>query len=244
MSRFFQDSRYAFRTFLRGRFVTVLAVLAFALGIGVTTAVFSIFSGILLTPLPYPNGDELVIVYDTQPALPTAPASFPRYHDWKDRNTVFAAIGGSTQASFVMTGVGEPELVAGIATTASLGDVLGVSPALGRWYTEQEDTPNGPKVVVLNHDRTGRAGSSPTAVSSRLCGRPLADRRRPLRPVAARPHADARAGQRRSRRRYANRQQRWIDIWKRPGGRGDRRGIRAAGWLRAPRQEPDHAAAA
>ena len=169
MSRLFQDSRYAFRTFLRGRFVTVLAVLAFALGIGVTTAVFSIFSGILLTPLPYPNGDELVIVYDTQPALSTAPASFPKYQDWKDRNTVFAAIGGSTQASFVMTGVGEPELVAGIATTASLGDVLGVRLALGRWYAEQEDTPNGPKVVVLNHEYwTGRFGSDRGVVGRRI----------------------------------------------------------------------------
>jgi len=129
MSRLIQDSRYAFRAFLRGRFVTVLAVLAFALGIGVTTAVFSIFAGILLTPLPYPNGHELVIVYDTQPALATAPASFPKYHDWKERNSVFAAIGGSSPASFVMTGNGEPELVAGIATTASLADVLDVRPA-------------------------------------------------------------------------------------------------------------------
>lgn len=61
-----RDVHYAFRTFIRGRSVTVLAVLAFALGIGVTTAVFSIFNAVLLRPLDYPDPDELVVVYDTQ----------------------------------------------------------------------------------------------------------------------------------------------------------------------------------
>jgi len=151
MGRMLQDFRFALRTFLRGRSVTVLSVLAFALGIGVTSAVFSIFNAVLLNPLPYPDPDELVVVYDTQPALTTAPASFPKYHDWKSRNQVFAAIGGSTQASFVLTGSGDPERVAGMATTASLADVLRVPPAIGRWYTEQEDQPGGPKVVVLSY---------------------------------------------------------------------------------------------
>ena len=64
---------------MRGRATTVFAVLAFALGIGVTTAVFSLFYGVLLKPLPYPNPDELVMVYDTQPACPTCPASFEKY---------------------------------------------------------------------------------------------------------------------------------------------------------------------
>ena len=151
MGRFTQDLRFALRTFLRGRSVTVLSVLAFALGIGVTTAVFSIFNAVLLNPLPYPDPDELVVVYDTQPALATAPASFPKYHDWKSRNQVFAAIGGSTQASFVLTGSGDPERVAGMSTTASLAEVLRVQPVLGRWYSEQEDQPGGPKVVVLSY---------------------------------------------------------------------------------------------
>jgi putative ABC transport system permease protein len=151
MRRFTQDFRFALRTFLRGRSVTVLSVLAFALGIGVTTAVFSIFNAVLLNPLPYPDPDELVVVYDTQPALATAPASFPKYHDWKSRNQVFEAIGGSTQASFVLTGSGDPERVAGMSTTASLAEVLRVQPVLGRWYSEQEDQSGGPKVVVLSY---------------------------------------------------------------------------------------------
>ena len=124
-------------------------MLAFALGIGVTTAVFSIFNSVLLAPLPYPDPDALVMVFDTQPACATCPASFPKYHDWKSRNQVFAAMGGSTEASFVLTGSGDPEQVRGVYTTASLMDVFRVQPVIGRWYTEQEDQPGAGKVVVL-----------------------------------------------------------------------------------------------
>ena len=151
MSRLLHDLRLAVRTLARARFVSGLAILAFALGIGVTTAVFSIFNGVLLEALPYPDPDRLVVVNDTQPACATCPASLPKYHDWKTRNQVFAAIGGSTQATLVMTGHGEPANVAGMSTTASLADVFGVRPSLGRWYTEDEDQPGGPKVVVLTH---------------------------------------------------------------------------------------------
>ena len=73
MARLLQDFRFAFRTFVRGRSVSLLAVLAFALGIGVTTAVFSIFNSVLLKPLPFPDPEQLVVVYDTQPACATCP---------------------------------------------------------------------------------------------------------------------------------------------------------------------------
>src|SRR4051812_40271217 len=134
-----QELRFAVRAAVRAKSVSILAILAFALGIGVTTAVFSIFSGVLLAPLPFPNPDQLVAVYGTQPACATCPASFPKYYDWKTRNRVFSAMGGSTPASFVMTGRGAAEQVGGLATTASLIDVFKVPPQLGRWYTEQED---------------------------------------------------------------------------------------------------------
>jgi predicted permease len=151
MGRTGQDLRYAVRTAIRTKSIAILAIVAFALGIGVTTAVFSIFNGVLLAPLPFPEPEQLVAVFDTQPACTSCPASYPKYHDWKTRNQVFAAIGGSTQAAYVMTGLGAAEQVSGLATTASLSDVFRVSPQLGRWYSEQEDQPGGPKVVVLAH---------------------------------------------------------------------------------------------
>src|SRR6187455_1504722 len=124
MGRLGQEVRHAARTAFRTPSVAILAVLAFALGIGVTTAVFSIFNGVLLQPLPFPDPDRLVMVYDTQPACASCPASFPKYNDWRDRNQVFAAIGGSTGGGFVLTGSGDPMRVRSALTTASLVDVF------------------------------------------------------------------------------------------------------------------------
>lgn len=81
MARLMVDLKVAARSVVRARFVSALAALAFALGIGVTTAVFSIFNGVLLTPLPFPAPEQIVFVYDTQPACATCPASFPKFHD-------------------------------------------------------------------------------------------------------------------------------------------------------------------
>lgn len=176
MSRLMLDLKVAARSVVRARFVSALAVLAFALGIGVTTAVFSIFNGVLLAPLPFPSPEQIVIVYDTQPACATCPASFPKYHDWRERNQVFSAIGGSQQTSAVMTGNGDPIRVPGVATTASFVDVFGVLPHIGRWYTEEEARPDGPKVVVLAHDLwTERFGRDPTVIGRKviLSGEPV-----------------------------------------------------------------------
>src|SRR5215471_14663802 len=149
MGRLAQDFRYAVRTATRTTSVSILAILAFALGIGVTTAVFSIFNSVLLAPLPFPDPDQIVAVYGTQPACATCPASYPKYIDWKTRNQVFSAMGGVTDAQFVMSGQGSAEKLAGAAVTASLNDVFRAQPQAGRWFTEQEDRFGGPKLAVL-----------------------------------------------------------------------------------------------
>jgi putative ABC transport system permease protein len=151
MTKLGNDVRQAMRVAMHQKSVTAMAIVAFALGIGVTTAVFSIFNGVLLAPFPFPDPEQIVAVFDTQPACATCPASFPKYHDWKDRNRVFSAIGGSTQTFFVMTTTGQPEQLIGASTTASLNDVFRVRPRLGRWYSPEEDRPGAPKVVVLSH---------------------------------------------------------------------------------------------
>src|SRR5262249_13696182 len=169
MSRLVLDFKVATRSVVRARFVSALAIVAFALGIGVTTAVFSIFNGVLLTALPFPDPGQIVFVYDTHPSAATCPASFPKYHDWKERNQVFSAIGGSMNNANVMTGVGEPMRVQGVATTASLVDVFGVRPQLGRWFSADEDRPGGPKVVVLAHDFwTERFGRDPQVIGRKV----------------------------------------------------------------------------
>ncbi|HKV98978.1 MAG TPA: ABC transporter permease [Vicinamibacterales bacterium] len=149
MSRFLSDAKSAWRVMSRGRATTVFAVLAFALGTGITTAVFSLFYGVLIKPLPYPNPDELVVVYDTQPACSTCPASFEKYTEWRQRNQVFQAMGGSFNPLVVVTGLGDPERVQAVRATFTLLDVFQVHPEAGRWFTEAEDQLNGPNVVVL-----------------------------------------------------------------------------------------------
>jgi putative ABC transport system permease protein len=169
MHKLANDCRSAFRSLVRARSVTVFAVLAFALGIGITTAVFSLFYGVILKPLPFPEPDRLVVVYDTQPACATCPASFEKYSDWRQRNQVFAVIGGSQAQQAVVTEPGEPERISIVRTTASLADVFGLGPQLGRWYTEAEDQPGGPKVAVLSDAYWRRHfGASNTALGTRL----------------------------------------------------------------------------
>ncbi len=156
----------AWRTLRRGRALSLFAILAFALGIGVTTAVFTLFYGVLLKPLPFPDPDALVMVYDTQPSCTTCPASYEKHQDWKTRSTVFAAMGGSTSELRVVTGLGSPERVTTARVTFSLLDVFQVRPAMGRWISEQEDTFGGPKAVVLSDAYWRRAlGADPNVLS-------------------------------------------------------------------------------
>ena len=144
MTRTLQDLRLAWRSLTRIRAINAFAMLAFALGIGITTAVFSLFYGVLLKPLPYPNPDELVIVYDTQPACTTCPASFEKHNDWKTRSAVFAAMGGSFTSLVAVNGAGDPDRVPAAGATATLMDVFRVNPAIGRWFSAAESQPGGP----------------------------------------------------------------------------------------------------
>ena len=151
MFRIWRDLRHGLRSVRRSRGVTTLAVLAFALGIGITTAVFSLFYGVLLKPFPFPDADRIVMVYDVQPACATCPASFPKFIDWKTRSQSFAAMGGSSTSSQVITGVGDPDRIPAVTATWTLLDVFRIAPQIGRWFTEEEDRPGGSKVVVLSH---------------------------------------------------------------------------------------------
>ena len=168
MGRLAGDLRHARRVFARNPGFAAVVIITLTLGIGVTTAVFSIFNGVLLRPLPYPNPQELVRVYDTQPACNTCPASFPKFHDWKSRTgELFSAIAGSTGGSMTMTGDGDPVRVRSAQSTASLPDVLGVQPMMGRWYTAEEDQPGGPKVAVLSHSMWATQFNSDRAILGR-----------------------------------------------------------------------------
>ena len=167
MEKLVQDLRYGLRTFLRQPGFTLTAVIALALGIGANTAVFSVVYAVLLRPLPYPDPHALVFVRDTYPAVPDASVSFAKFTALKQQTRTLAALGAVTPAGLTLTGGGEPEQVRGSRISASLLHVIGVAPLHGRWFTDAEDLPGGPRAVILSHQLwTRRFGADPKVLDT------------------------------------------------------------------------------
>jgi len=148
-----QDLRYALRTLRKQPVFTLVAVLTLTLGIGANTAIFSLIYQVLLRPLPYPDAERLVFVWNTYPlmGLPQASVSIP---DFIDRKTQAPAIEDATlftgRAINLAQG-GQPEQVQALAVTPSFFSTLQRRPALGRGFTEQEAQPNADKYAILTH---------------------------------------------------------------------------------------------
>ena len=152
-SAFVRDSRHALRALLRTPAFTAIAAATFGLGIGVNTAVFSVFNGVVLRPLPYPDPDRIAMVWmdNRQPGIKEDITSWPNYMDWRNQSSSFAVMAGFTDAAFNLTGADEPERLQGAQATANFFDVMGVRPLLGRLYTEANETPGNDGVVLLSY---------------------------------------------------------------------------------------------
>jgi predicted permease len=149
----FQDVRQGLRTLFRSPGFTMVAVLTLALGIGVTSTIFSIVKGILLEPLPYPDAGRLVYVWETNRAVnkeldPVAPLN---YLDWKAQTETFNSLAAYIFGGFALLGVDDPERVDTLFVTASLFPVLGVEAEIGRTFTEEEERRRD-RVVLLSHE--------------------------------------------------------------------------------------------
>ncbi|HEV2861258.1 MAG TPA: ABC transporter permease [Pyrinomonadaceae bacterium] len=162
-----QDIRYAFRTLLKRPGFTIPAVLAMALGIGTITQVFSVVNRVLIEPLPFNQPDELVAVWGSNKKLnlPRMGFSGADFLDLKAQNRVLQEVAAINFWGVNLTGGGEPERVQGFQVSASLFPTLGVKPALGRVFGEEEDRPGNDRVVVLSHGLWSRRfGSNPGIV--------------------------------------------------------------------------------
>jgi predicted permease len=140
MNGLFQDVRYALRQLRKSPGFTAIAVITLALGIGANTAIFSVVNTVLLAHLPYKDVDRLAMVWASIPArggeLNTISAG--DFTDWKSKNDVFEDIAASFDNEVTLTGSGEPKLVLGYAFTPNYFQILGVNPALGRTFTDDE----------------------------------------------------------------------------------------------------------
>ena len=153
LSTIIRDVRYAVRMLLRNPGFTAIALLTFAVGIGVNTAVFSVFNAVLLRPLPYPDADRITMMWlDNRPqGIKEDIGSYPNYRDWREQNTTYAHVAAFRPGAFTLTGSDDPERIQGAFTTASFHDVLGLKPVLGRVYTEENEREGNGAVVLLSH---------------------------------------------------------------------------------------------
>jgi len=151
-----RDLRHGARGLARSALFSIVAVATLAIGIGATTAVFSVVDGVLLKPLPYPEPDRLVAVWHDAPGAPglTAVAgglqlSPSMLVTFQDENTSFEQIGLWAVQNVNVTGLAEPEQVAAAAVTSQTLDAFGVPPLLGRWIRLEDEVPTSPPVTML-----------------------------------------------------------------------------------------------
>jgi len=153
MQTFLQDLKYALRMLKKNPGFTTVAILTLAVGIGATSAIFSVLNSVLLRPLPYRQPDQLVRVYSEFPTMKLQKfwLSPPELLDIQREAKSWEAIGAWAPGSPNVGTDSEPLRVTSAAITRSLIDVLGVQPQLGRNFTEEEDRNNGPRVAIISH---------------------------------------------------------------------------------------------
>ena len=154
MTSLLQDLRFAARSFARTPRFTLPAILALALGIGATTATFSIVRGVMLKPLPYAQPDRIVVVWESnqQRNRPRNVVSGANWLEWRARNRSFTELAIAGPARLTLTIDGRPEEIAGLVASSHVFPVLGVQPVLGRAYTEAEDIDGTDQVLVITHE--------------------------------------------------------------------------------------------
>jgi putative ABC transport system permease protein len=148
-----QDLRFAVRAMLKRPGVSCVAVMALALGAGANTSIFSVVNAVLLRPLPFKDADRLLTVWSWNRVrgFNTDLVSRLDYADWRSQNQVFEDMAASTDATYTLTGFGEPYTVTAYQFSANFFDVLGVTPLLGRTFRPDEEEPGKNHVVVLGH---------------------------------------------------------------------------------------------
>src|SRR6266498_3268662 len=151
MHTLWQDLRYGVRMLLKNPGITLVVILALALGIGANTAIFSVVNAVLLRPLPYDEADRLVFLNETSKVMDEISISYPNFTDWRNQNHVFEKIGVYNRSSYNLTGAGEAERIITGQVSADLFSALRVNAAMGRVFTNDEDKPGGPPVVVLSY---------------------------------------------------------------------------------------------
>lgn len=163
------DARFAFRQLLRSPGFCLAAVLTLALAIGGNTAAFTLYRAVLLSRLPYPEPQQLVHIWESNPRSfgGHSEASWPDFRDWKSGQTPFAAIEGYDQTNLTLAEPTGGRMVEGGRVTTGFFDALGVRFLLGRGFLPEENLAGGADVAVITHGYwQSRFGGSPAILDS------------------------------------------------------------------------------
>ncbi|HYK20197.1 MAG TPA: ABC transporter permease, partial [Pyrinomonadaceae bacterium] len=163
-STLWQDVRYGVRMLLKHPGVTIIVIIALALGIGANTAIFSVVNAVLIRPLPYAESERLVFLNEKSPVLDEMSISYPNFSDWRAQNHSFEKMGVYNRASYNLTGAGEAERIITGQVSADLFSVLRVNALHGRVFTNDEDKPGGTPVVVLSYGLWQRRFGGQTSI--------------------------------------------------------------------------------
>jgi len=155
MGNVFSDVRFAIRLLLKSPLHSSALVIVLALGMGANSAVFSVIDAVLLRPLPYPQPERPVMLWEKNPTLGAfigdrVPAAYSNFLEWTRRSTKFQSIAGFEDANFNLTSGAEPERLAGARASANFFETLRVRPRLGTDFAFAADDPSRTRVVVIS----------------------------------------------------------------------------------------------
>ena len=177
MAMFNDQLRQVLRWLSRTPVFAAITLITLAVGVGANTVIFSVLEGVLLKPLPYPHPEQLIGVWHTAPGVGIKELNMSpsNYFIDREQSTTFQDIGMYTGDSLSVTGAGEPEQVRGLDVTDGTLPILGVTPALGRLFTREDDSPGSPETVVLTYGYWRQKFGGDTSVIGRsitLDGKP------------------------------------------------------------------------
>jgi predicted permease len=169
MQTLIQDIRFGLRTLAKNPGFAAIAVLTLAIGIGANTALFSVVSGVLLNPLPYPQPDQIIVIGQNKAVFVNGSVSYPNFRDWQKENQTFSAMAVYRQRSFSLTGIGDAEQVRGNFISSDFFPLLGVRPLIGRNFGAGEDEIGRAPIAMISEELWKRKfGGTPDVLAKSI----------------------------------------------------------------------------
>ncbi len=163
------DLQYAGRQLLKSPSFSLVAVFTIALGIGANTAIFSVVNGVLINPLPYPNAERLVVLFEELPDFKDGSISYPNFLDWQRMNKSFSTLAAYRPTGFNLSNQAKPEHVSGEMISAGFFETLGIKPVMGRTIQPEDDHRGAAPVAMISEGLWRRVfGAAPDIIGRRL----------------------------------------------------------------------------